>query len=360
MDTKLTNLISLIAFAIGLLLTFFGKKVLGYCGGMFIIIAFLVQLFNIRLWKQNGSNKISSNSSKIITSDEDLKQKISQGITKIGSGKEYSNLKHEMSVIICLPDHVESLFSSVQLENFPNDLGLSPELKDKIHHNISNKVLTFDGVMTDKERQELLGAAPGDEKYQSAIKILYQSSIEKGLIFIPRNGFVTRPEVFEAVRDKIIEEIKDIKFDLLCGLSNSGDCLVSAIETIIRKPSITCDQESTNFLPFNLRSGEKLILIDAVMQTGGVFSKCKEQARLCGAEVVKFISVIDNNMLDQKRQHKREEYQIDLLLKKRTISCLYKMTDLYQTYWKDDLEEKGTTSEQRQKATSLHTEVQVG
>lgn len=200
MDTNVKanwiSLISLIALVIGLLLMFVASQfseIFIYCGGVCVLIAFVVPIFNFKLKMDHPLiehvQKISSYIP-VITSDEALMREVAKGITIIEPNKYYSNLKHEMNVILQLPDFIHQGESFVELKNFSETKFPEP-LANKIYYDTTKKRLIFKGIMSLREMTDLLKLSQ-DKQYQDAVGALYQQSLDKGLIFVPRRGIISR------------------------------------------------------------------------------------------------------------------------------------------------------------------------
>lgn len=316
-----------------------------YWGVILVLIAFIVQLFHkntiaffVHLLfrkspqeksKDAGSYAFSISVNLKLVSDDILKEKIAQGgITIIEPFKSYSNLKHEINVFLSLSEEE----AMVELESWPQEILLPDPIKGRLRYDANNKLLTFKGVMDDRDRVELLQLCPDQQykQYMKAINNLYCMSLDKGLIFMPSRGITYIPEVFNTVVYKLIEMIKTIEFDYLCGLSNSGDCLASSMQSIMGKERLTCDQETTGFIPINPPLERRLVLVDSVFQTGTVITKCEAEVKKCGAHVVKVISVIDNDMLDETKKETRKRIRTDERIESHEIQSLYKMSDLFK------------------------------
>ena len=78
-----------------------------------------------------------------------------------------------------------------------------------------------------------------------------------------------------------------------------------------------------------------MILIDSTLQTGTVFTKCVKKAKTKGADVVKLIVVVDNDMLDKLRYKQRGVNDVEKLKREGHIVSLYNMNDLYKIRFGD-------------------------
>jgi len=89
------------------------------------------------------------------------------------------------------------------------------------------------------------------------------------------------------------------------------------------------DSETFNFLPREAKPGERILLVDSIVQTGQHLEQVTEKIRQNGAEVVGTIVFCHNDMLlGDALKDKRPI--VDSCIKQGKLVYLYKMSELYE------------------------------
>ena len=149
---------------------------------------------------------------------------------------------------------------------------------------------------------------------------------KKGILFRDITTLIKDPKAFEFSVNKIVEISKKIKFDKISAIESRGFIFASAVSYILKKPLILLRKK--NKLPAERHSidfeleygsatievhkdsigkGEKILVIDDLIATGGTAKAAAELINISGGKVAGFIFVINlfdlpgNNLL--KKEH---------------------------------------------------------
>ena len=152
---------------------------------------------------------------------------------------------------------------------------------------------------------------------------------KKGILFRDITTLIKNPDAFNFTIDKIVEISKKIKFDKISAIESRGFVFASVVSYLINKPLILlrkknklpADRHSVDFqLEYgeatievhkdSINKGEKILVIDDLIATGGTAEAAAKLIELSGGVVAGFIFVI--NLFDLKGN--------DLLKKKGYIS----------------------------------------
>jgi hypothetical protein len=112
--------------------------------------------------------------------------------------------------------------TSVKLEKLPDNVRFPEHLKDKISYDSSKKLITFRGVMTEKEKK-ILQKLSVDESYREAIEILFQRTQNSGKISKEVLTFFvfSDPEKLVAKNPKELYiqpgKVEDVTIPIRCG-----------------------------------------------------------------------------------------------------------------------------------------------
>jgi len=148
---------------------------------------------------------------------------------------------------------------------------------------------------------------------------------KKGILFRDITTLIKDPKAFEFSVNKIVEISKKIKFDKISAIESRGFIFASAVSYILKKPLILLRKK--NKLPAERHSidfeleygsatievhkdsigrGEKILVIDDLIATGGTAKAAAELINISGGKVAGFIFVINlfdlpgNNLLKKE------------------------------------------------------------
>jgi len=148
---------------------------------------------------------------------------------------------------------------------------------------------------------------------------------KKGILFRDITTLIKNPEAFKFTNNKIIEIAKKIKFDKVSAIESRGFIFAAAVSYILNKPFILLRKKNklpaeTHSVDFTLeygeatievhkdsiQRGEKILIIDDLIATGGTAEAAAKLIELSGGVVAGFIFVINlfdlpgNNLLRKK------------------------------------------------------------
>ena len=134
---------------------------------------------------------------------------------------------------------------------------------------------------------------------------------KKGILFRDITTLIKNPDAFKYSIDRIIEISKKIKFDKVSAIESRGFVFASAVSYLLNKPLILlrkknklpAERHSIDFkLEYgeatievhkdSIRAGEKILVIDDLIATGGTADAAAKLIELSGGTVAGFIFVI--------------------------------------------------------------------
>ncbi len=148
---------------------------------------------------------------------------------------------------------------------------------------------------------------------------------KKGILFRDITTLIKDAKAFKYANDKIIELAKNITFDKVAAIESRGFVFASTVSYQLEKPFILLRKK--NKLPAEVHSvdfeleygtatievhkdsiskGEKILIIDDLIATGGTADAAAKIVEISGGEVAGFIFVINlfdlpgNNLLKKK------------------------------------------------------------
>ena len=148
---------------------------------------------------------------------------------------------------------------------------------------------------------------------------------KKGILFRDITTLIKDPLAFNFAIDKMIEISKKIEFDKVSAIESRGFIFASTISYITSKPLILLRKK--NKLPAkrhsvdfkleygeatieihkdSIEKGEKILVIDDLIATGGTAKAAAKLVEICGGSVAGFIFIINlfdlpgNNLLKKK------------------------------------------------------------
>jgi adenine phosphoribosyltransferase len=148
---------------------------------------------------------------------------------------------------------------------------------------------------------------------------------KKGILFRDITTLIKNAEAFKYTNDKIIELATKIKFDKVAAIESRGFVFASTVSYQLQKPFILLRKKNklpaeTHSVDFELEygkatievhkdsidKGEKILIIDDLIATGGTAEAAANLIEMSGGEVAGFIFVINlfdlpgNKMLQDK------------------------------------------------------------
>ena len=148
---------------------------------------------------------------------------------------------------------------------------------------------------------------------------------KKGILFRDITTLIKDPVAFKYTNDKIIEISKKIDFDKVAAIESRGFVFASTVSYSLTKPFVLLRKKNklpaeTHSVDFKLEygeatiemhkdsvdKGEKILVIDDLIATGGTAEAAAKLIEISGGEVAGFIFVINlfdlpgNNLLKNK------------------------------------------------------------
>ena len=135
---------------------------------------------------------------------------------------------------------------------------------------------------------------------------------KKGILFRDITTLIKDAEAFKYTNDKIIEISEKIKFDKVAAIESRGFVFASTVSYKLKKPFILLRKKNklpaeTHSVDFELEygkatievhkdsinKGEKVLIIDDLIATGGTAEAAAKLIKISGGEVAGFIFVIN-------------------------------------------------------------------
>lgn len=151
---------------------------------------------------------------------------------------------------------------------------------------------------------------------------------EKGIIFRDITTILKDSEGFKLAIDSIQEKLKDIDFDFVLGAESRGFILGAPIAynlkkgfiPVRKKGKLPCETiEETYDLEYgkatleihkdSIKPGQKVVIIDDLIATGGTLQAIIKLVERLGGEVVKIVCLID--LPELKGKEKLKGYDIE-------------------------------------------------
>lgn len=156
---------------------------------------------------------------------------------------------------------------------------------------------------------------------------------KKGILFRDITTLIKDPEAFNCSIDKIIEISKKIKFNKIAAIESRGFVFASAVSYITKKPFILlrkknklpAERYSVDFeLEYgkatievhkdSISKGEKILIIDDLIATGGTAEAAAKLVEISGGEVAGFIFIINLFDLPGNELLKKKNYFTESLM----------------------------------------------
>ena len=156
---------------------------------------------------------------------------------------------------------------------------------------------------------------------------------KKGILFRDITTLIKDAKAFKFTNDKIIEIAKKIKFDKIAAIESRGFVFASTVSYQLEKPFILLRKK--NKLPAEVHSidfeleygtatievhkdsikkGEKVLIIDDLIATGGTAEAAAKIVEISGGEVAGFIFVINLFDLPGEKLLKKKGYSTNSLI----------------------------------------------
>ena len=156
---------------------------------------------------------------------------------------------------------------------------------------------------------------------------------KKGILFRDITTLIKNAEAFKYTNDKIIEISKKIDYDKVAAIESRGFVFASTVSYVMEKPFILLRKKDklpaeTHSIDFELEygkatievhkdsieKGEKVLIIDDLIATGGTAEAAAKLVELSGGKVAGFIFVINLFDLPGEKLLKGKGYQIKSLI----------------------------------------------
>ncbi|KGF11316.1 adenine phosphoribosyltransferase [Urinicoccus massiliensis] len=144
---------------------------------------------------------------------------------------------------------------------------------------------------------------------------------EEGITFRDINPLLKDPKAFQEALDQMVAKVKDIDFDHIVGVEARGFILGAAMAhelkcgfVPVRKPgklvaeviqksySLEYGQDSLEIQKDALDPGDKVLIVDDLIATGGTSEASKDLVEALGAQVVAFCYLIELKDLDGRKR----------------------------------------------------------
>lgn len=154
---------------------------------------------------------------------------------------------------------------------------------------------------------------------------------EEGIIFRDITTVLQDAEGLRLAIDSMIETLKDVDFDVIVGTESRGFIFGVPIAYALRKPFVPCRKKGK--LPCetvaaeydleygsatielhrdSIKKGQKVVIVDDLIATGGTIKACAGLVEQLGGEVVKILFLMELAGLKGREQLK--EYDISSLI----------------------------------------------
>ena len=156
---------------------------------------------------------------------------------------------------------------------------------------------------------------------------------KKGILFRDITTLIKEPKAFKFANDKIIELSKKLEFDKVSAIESRGFVFASTVSYALNKPFILLRKKNklpaeTHSIDFKLEygeatievhkdsvsKGEKILIIDDLIATGGTAEAAAKLVKKSGGEVAGFIFVINLFDLPGNKLIKKKGYKTECLI----------------------------------------------
>lgn len=151
---------------------------------------------------------------------------------------------------------------------------------------------------------------------------------EPGIMFRDVTSILQDADGFKLAVDTLIGFIKDIEFDVIAGAESRGFIFGAAVAYALNKPfvlvrkkgKLPCETVSVSYdLEYgsaeiemhkdSIKPGQKVVLIDDLIATGGTIEAAAKLVEILGGEVVKMIFVME--LAGLKGRERLSKYNVD-------------------------------------------------
>lgn len=153
---------------------------------------------------------------------------------------------------------------------------------------------------------------------------------KEGIMFRDITTLIGNAEGFKLALDQLIDIAKNTEFDVVAGLESRGFVFGAPIAYALGKPFIPIRKKGK--LPHNtievsydleygsstlemhvdaIKKGQKVLIIDDLIATGGSAKACAQLIEKLGGEVAKFLFVIE--LIDLKGREALNDYKVETL-----------------------------------------------
>ena len=156
---------------------------------------------------------------------------------------------------------------------------------------------------------------------------------KKGILFRDITTLIKDPEAFRFTNDRIIEIAKKMQFDKVAAIESRGFVFASTVSYALKKPFILLRKKNklpakTYSVDFTLEygeatievhkdsinSGEKILVIDDLIATGGTAEAAAKLIKISGGIVAGFIFVINLFDLPGNKLLKNKGFKTECLI----------------------------------------------
>ena len=152
---------------------------------------------------------------------------------------------------------------------------------------------------------------------------------KKGILFRDITTLIKNEKAFEHTIDKIIDRVKEIRFDKIAAIESRGFVFASAISYLLKKPFIMLRKKNklpaeVHSIDFELEYGtatievhkdsiqkdEKVLIIDDLIATGGTAKAATKLIEMSGGKVASFVFVINLFDLNGSSDLEKKGYKV--------------------------------------------------
>lgn len=155
---------------------------------------------------------------------------------------------------------------------------------------------------------------------------------EPGIMFRDLTSVLEDADGFKLAIDSMIERLKDVDFDVVAGAESRGFIMGAPIAYALGKPfvlvrkkgKLPCETVSISYdLEYgsatiemhkdSIKKGQKVVLIDDLIATGGTIEAAAKLVEMLGGEVVKILFLMELEGLNGRA--KLSKYDVDSVIK---------------------------------------------
>lgn len=155
---------------------------------------------------------------------------------------------------------------------------------------------------------------------------------EEGIMFRDVTGILNESEGFKLAIDNLAEKLNDLSFDIIAGIESRGFIFGAPLAYMFKKPFVPIRKKGklpreviskeyeleygTSAIEIHkdaVRHGQKVVIIDDLIATGGTVKAATELIEELGGNVVKLLFIIELEGLNGRRL--LEKYDVDSIIK---------------------------------------------